>query len=248
MRGRDRADDSLDHPKRSHDLGCQIRSEQNPTLPRERSGMVIARTVLQVPRCRLFPRQIVSAFFTLWAMNFNCDSATWGSWSPACGSRVKTLLILLPPTSVSLPPASMSTKRRTLREFLRGNHRQTQPVPVVPSPPSSPVPHGLPDALPGEEAISTEQLYNSVESLEMLLQSMNNVRKQLNRYNMALHKHADALRQYAVNMNMLAVTDERGRNQGDDRLSEYLIVYSANYYDRFAEAQEQLVCHIGPLY
>lgn len=89
--------------------------------------------------------------------------------------------------------------------------------------------------------ITPEELQSSVEALELVLRSMDSVRDQLNRYNLALREHAKTLRQYAVNINMLADTDDRGRNQGDGRVYEYLMMHSANYYDRYAESQEQLV-------
>jgi hypothetical protein len=137
----------------------------------------------------------------------------------------------------------MSTKRRTmLGNFLRRDHQPKS----VPSPPSSPVPHRLPNVPPADEkVISPEELQTSVESMELVLRSMDNVRNQLNQYNLALREHANTLRQYAVNINMLAVTDDRGRNQGDDRVYEYLMLHSANYYDRYAESQENLVSLIS---
>src|SRR5580700_3016901 len=107
----------------------------------------------------------------------------------------------------------MSTKRRTM--FGNLLRRDNQPRPV-PSPPSSPVPQRLPNVPPGDDkVISPEELQTSVESMELVLRSMDNVRNQLNQYNIALRDHANTLRQYAVNINMLAVTDDRGRNQGD---------------------------------
>lgn len=149
------------------------------------------------------------------------------------------------PPHIPIASRSMSGKRRTLGSFLRRDH---QPRPPTPSPPSSPVPRRNPDAPPGDEkVISPEGLQSSVESLEMVLRSMDNVRDQLNRYNLALREHANTLRQYAVNINMLAVTDDRGRNQGDDRVYEYLMLHSANYYDRYAESQEQLVFLVSSL-
>ena len=124
-----------------------------------------------------------------------------------------------------------------------GNFLRRDPQPkAVPSPPSSPVPQRLPNAPQGEDkVISPEELQTSVESLELVLRSMDSVRNQLNQYNLALREHANTLRQYAVTINMLAVTDDRGRNQGDDRVYEYLMLHSANYYDRYAESQENLV-------
>ena len=136
----------------------------------------------------------------------------------------------------------MSGKRRTIGNFLRRDHPAKSAVTVVPSPPSSPVPRRLPDVPQGDEkVIAPEELQSSVEALELVLRSMDSVRDQLNRYNLALREHAKTLRQYAVNINMLADTDDRGRNQGDGRVYEYLMMHSANYYDRYAESQEQLV-------
>jgi hypothetical protein len=132
----------------------------------------------------------------------------------------------------------MSTKRRGFASLF---NRESHPQPV-PSPPSSPRPGRLPDAPPSDERImDPEELHQSVESLELVLKTMDQVREQTNRYNTALREHARSLRGYAVNINMISPKDDRGRNNGDDRVFENLMVHCANYYDRLAEAQEQLV-------
>lgn len=136
----------------------------------------------------------------------------------------------------------MSTRRRGFAGLFRSsNDNQPQPIP---SPPASPRPGRVPDMPPMEERIMTsEELQQSVEALEMVLKSMDSVRDQTNRYNAALRDHARSLRGYAVGINMVATRDERGQrvNVGDNRVSERLLVHCANYYDRLAESQEQLV-------
>ena len=91
--------------------------------------------------------------------------------------------------------------------------------------------------------MTSEELQQSVESLEMVLRTMDQVRDQTNRYNTALREHARSLRGYAVGINMITARDEKGQrpNVGEDKVSENLLVHCANYYDRLAEAQEQLV-------
>jgi hypothetical protein len=94
--------------------------------------------------------------------------------------------------------------------------------------------------------MTSDELQQSVEALEMVLKSMDQVRDHTNRYNAALRDHARSLRGYAVGANMVATRDERGQriNVGDNRVSERLLVHCANYYDRLAESQEQLVSPI----
>jgi hypothetical protein len=90
--------------------------------------------------------------------------------------------------------------------------------------------------------MTSEELQQSVESLEMILKSMDHVRDQTNRYTESLKGHARALRGYAVTINMVVARDERQHhNVGEDRVSEKLLEHCANYYDRLAESQEQLV-------
>jgi len=91
--------------------------------------------------------------------------------------------------------------------------------------------------------MTNEDLKQSVESLELVLRSMNDVREQTNLYNAALREHAKSIRSYAVSVQMINTWEEtrqRG-NVGDAKVSERLLVHCANYYDRLAEAQEQLV-------
>lgn len=134
----------------------------------------------------------------------------------------------------------MSTRKRVAAFF----GSKDAHVQAVPSPPSSPHPYGNnPIAPPGEERIMTpEELQQSVESLELVLRTMDLVRDQTNRYNTSLRDHARSLRSYAVNINMMAPADDRGkRNIGEDKVFENLMLHCANYYDRLAEAQEHLV-------
>ena len=135
----------------------------------------------------------------------------------------------------------MSSRRRGLAALFGGRDTQQQPVP---SPPASPAPIRVPDVPGIEERILTpEELQQSVESLELLLKTMDQVRDQQNRYNAALREHARSLRGYAVGINMITARDDKGQrvNVGEDKVSEKLLVHCANYYDRLAEAQEQLV-------
>jgi hypothetical protein len=91
--------------------------------------------------------------------------------------------------------------------------------------------------------MTSDELQQSVEALETVLRTMDQVRDQTNRYNAALREHANSLRGYAVGVSMIFGTDVSGQrvNVGDDRVSEKLLVHCANYYDRLADAQEQLV-------
>lgn len=133
----------------------------------------------------------------------------------------------------------MSTKKIAAWFGSKENHPQ-----LVPSPPSSPLPSRNPDPLAGEERImSPEELQQSVESLELVLRTMDAVRDQTNRQNSALRDHARSLRGYAVNINMMAIVDDRApkRHIGEDKVFENLLVHCANFYDRFAEAQELFV-------
>ena len=82
--------------------------------------------------------------------------------------------------------------------------------------------------------MTSEELQQSVESLEMILKSMDVVRDQTNQYNEALRGHARSLRSYAVTI----ITRD---SVGEDKVSERLLEHCANYYDRLAESQEQLV-------
>lgn len=113
----------------------------------------------------------------------------------------------------------------------------------IPSPPASPRPNRVPQPVTEEHTMTSEELQQSVESLEMILKSMDQVRDQTNRYNEALRGHARSLRSYAVTINMVVARDERQHhNVGEDKVSERLLEHCANYYDRLAESQEQLVC------
>ena len=91
--------------------------------------------------------------------------------------------------------------------------------------------------------MTSEELQQSVESLEMVLRTMDQVRDQTNRYNASLREHARSLRGYAVGINMITARDDKGQrvNVGEDKVTENLLVHCANYYDRLAEAQESLV-------
>ena len=90
--------------------------------------------------------------------------------------------------------------------------------------------------------MNSEELQQCVESFEVVLRTMDTVRDQTNRHNMALREHARSLRGYAVNINMLTPTDDKGKKvAGEDRVFENLLLHCANYYDRAAEAQETLV-------
>ena len=145
------------------------------------------------------------------------------------------------------PPAhsEMSTKKRFASIFgSKENHSQP-----IPSPPASPRPGRIPNAPPAEERIMTpEELQQSVESLELVLRTMDQLRDQTNRYNTAIRDHARSLRGYAVGINMLSSRDEKEQRNhiGEDRVFENLLVHCANYYDRLAESQEQLVKQHAP--
>lgn len=91
--------------------------------------------------------------------------------------------------------------------------------------------------------MSPEELQQSVESLELVLRTMDGVRDQTNRQSTAFRDHARSLRGYAVNINMMATFDERTSKKhiGEDKVFENLLVHCANYYDRLAEAQELFV-------
>jgi len=157
----------------------------------------------------------------------------------------------------------MSTRRRGLAALFGGGgsggggggNRDSHAPQIVPSPPATPRPtgavgaqaaqSGIPAQPPSEERVMTsEELQQSVESLENVLKTMDQVRDMTNRCNAALREHARGLRMYAVGINMLSTRDERGQprvNVGEDRVSERLLAHCANYYDRLAEAQELLV-------
>jgi hypothetical protein len=95
--------------------------------------------------------------------------------------------------------------------------------------------------------MTSDELQQSVESLEMVLKTMDQVRDNMNRYNTALREHARSLRGYAADINMASVRDDRGprTNVGDDFVSESLMVHCSHYYDKLAEAQEHLVCPLN---
>ena len=145
----------------------------------------------------------------------------------------------------------MSMKKRGFAALFGSKESHPQPVP---SPPASPRPNRVPEAANMEERIMTsEDLHQSVEVLETILRTMDQVRDRTNQYNAALREHARSLRTYAVQLNMNVARDDKGTriNVGEDKVSESLLVHCANYYDRLAEAQEQLVlplctfAHIG---
>jgi len=143
----------------------------------------------------------------------------------------------------------MSTRRRGLAALFGGGgggsgSRETQHGQPVPSPPATPRPGpGLPPIPQMEERILTsEELQQSVESLETVLKTMDQVRDQTNRYNAALREHARSLRMYAVGINMISTRSEGGQQRVTaDTVPERLLAHCANYYDRLTEAQEALV-------
>jgi hypothetical protein len=119
-----------------------------------------------------------------------------------------------------------------------------QPPPAPASPPTTPQPERIPNLSLAEEwNMTNDDLKHSVESLEAVLRSMNNVRDQTNQYNGALRQHADSIRQYAVSVQMANTAEETRKrgNVGDSKVSERLLAHCANYYDKLAEVQEQLV-------
>lgn len=91
--------------------------------------------------------------------------------------------------------------------------------------------------------MTSDELQQSVESLEMVLRTMDQVRDEMNRYNIALREHARALRSYAADINIVSSRDDRGSrtNVGDDFVTESLLVHCSHYYDKLAESQEHLV-------
>ena len=144
----------------------------------------------------------------------------------------------------------MSTKRRGLAALFTGgggaSHREPVGLPAIPSPPRTPAPGRIPEvpAVADQRIMTSDELQQSVESLETVLKTMDQLRDQTNRYNASLREHARALRGYAVSANMISTRDERGQQRvhvGEDRVSERLLVHCANYYERLAEAQESLV-------
>jgi|SRR5579859_7117034 len=161
--------------------------------------------------------------------------------------RTDRFNVIQPPTTRCKDPShsiftDMSTRRR-LFPWTSSNNRDTGTQQPIPSPPASPRPNRVPQPVMEEQIMTSEELQQSVESLEMILKSMDQVRDQTNRYNESLRGHARALRSYAVTINMVASRDERQRhNVGEDRVSERLLEHCANYYDRLAESQEKLVC------
>lgn len=137
----------------------------------------------------------------------------------------------------------MSTKRKTIAAFFgRDTH-----APHASSPPASPrlaaAAMQVPAVAVEERIMTSEELAQSVQALEQVLRTMDQVRDLTNRYNSALREHVRSLREYAVGINMIVARDDKAQrgNVGEDRVSERLLVHCANYYDRLAEAQEQLV-------
>jgi hypothetical protein len=143
----------------------------------------------------------------------------------------------------------MSTRRRGLAAlFGGGGSRDAQQPQTVPSPPATPRP-GMNPVIPiapqpEERIMTTQELQESVESLETVLKTMDQLRDVTNKHTAAIREHAMSLRMYAAGVNMISTRDERGQqrvNVGEDRVSERLLAHCANYYDRLAEAQESLV-------
>jgi hypothetical protein len=133
----------------------------------------------------------------------------------------------------------MSSTRRRFGFF--GNKENHAPVP---SPPSSPRPRSRLPQIPTEERVLTsDELQQSVESLETILRTMDLVREQTNHYNTSLREHARSLRGYAVGINMSATPNTRQPTVGEEHVYERVLVHCANYYDRLAESQEHLVPH-----
>ena len=140
----------------------------------------------------------------------------------------------------------MSSKRRTLRSIWGTVRDNSHQQPSFPSPPASPRPGRIPEMPTSveERIMSSDDLQSSVEALETVLKTMDQVRDQTNRYNTVLREHARSMRGYAANMQLIATRDDKGAQKptlSEERVSERLLVHCANYYDRLAEAQEQLV-------
>lgn len=137
----------------------------------------------------------------------------------------------------------MSTRRNRLVSLFAGSREtqtQQQQAPV-PSPSTTPRPVRIPELPIEERILSSDDLQQSVEALEMVLKTMDQVRDQTNRYNSSLREHARSLRGYAVGINMGGPREARAVNVGEERVYEKLLEHCANYYDRLAESQEHLV-------
>jgi hypothetical protein len=133
----------------------------------------------------------------------------------------------------------MSTRRKLANRIFgtRENHQ------AVPSPPQSPRPGPVrvPEVPHEERVLTSDDLQQSVESLELVLRTMDRVREQTNAYNASLREHARSLRGYAVGINMSVAARPAGPNVGEEQVYERVLVHCANYYDRLAESQEHLV-------
>jgi hypothetical protein len=135
----------------------------------------------------------------------------------------------------------------------QATHHQLQSAHSMNSPPATPQQSrmvNLPQQPRDPPIMSSDALQASVEALEIVLKTMDQVRDQTNRYNAALREHARGLRGYAANIQLIATRDEDRQGQGqqrgsvgvrDERVPERLLVHCANYYDRLADAQDQLV-------
>jgi hypothetical protein len=130
-----------------------------------------------------------------------------------------------------------------------GNNREANHHPQQgPSPPDSPRPGQVVAPVPppmntDDRIMSSEQLHEGIVSLETVLKTMNSLREQTNQQNIALREHARSLRRYetTINMSLVDQTQPVNGNIGEDKVSERLMFHCANYYDRLADAQEQLV-------